>query len=342
MTNFDKEMRIPKIYQIAGLIAFIYSAILIAFSVYNEFFYVDGTWLHGFTANGFAVFSGLIWIGILFVFKRFLNKILNYSKANLLINAYLIFLAITAISLGNVVYKSITLYLSLEEADSFNALNAFATSSILGVVFLFISNFAIILISILLGNRIRKIDVVEKKLFQILGYSFIGYGILAFLITFIIENDTLHFISKAVLAILIGLIFRKICSLDYSKLYPTLGFNNINISQQTKPQIQTTVLKQKPSENTSKIFTKKEKVVKEKKNEPIETENIPNVNIEELENKDLVISYYDKLPSTELNRLENIITNKYGKTLMKEQKANLVKYYISEKKLYDHQRFLPK
>ena len=102
------------------------------------------------------------------------------------------------------------------------------------------------------------------------------------------------------------------------------------------------ILKQKPSENTSKIFTKKEKVVKEKKNEPIETENIPNVNIEELENKDLVISYYDKLPSTELNRLENIITNKYGKTLMKEQKANLVKYYISEKKLYDHQRFLPK
>ena len=66
-----KENSLPKVYQITGLIAFIYSVLLIVYAIYNQFFYVDGTWLHGFTANGFAVLSGLIWIGILFVFKRF-------------------------------------------------------------------------------------------------------------------------------------------------------------------------------------------------------------------------------------------------------------------------------
>ncbi|WP_162985015.1 hypothetical protein [Mesonia aquimarina] len=271
-----------------------------------------------------------------------MNKILNYSKANLLINAYLIFLTITVILLGNIVYKSIKLYLSLEETESFNALKAFATSSISGVIFLFISNIAIILLCILLGNRLRKIDVVEKKLFQILGYSFIVYGILTFLITFIIENDTPQFLSKAIVVILIGLIFRKVYSMDYSKLYPTLGFNDKDKSKTPKPQKQTKFVKKKTLEGISKGYPQKNKVVKDKKNENITTENIPDINIDKLENKDLVISYYENLPTIELNRLENIVTNKYGKTLMTEQKANLIKYYIAEKKLYDHERFFPK
>ena len=206
-----KEQNLPKIYQFTGLIAFIYAVLLLAYAIYSQFFYVDGTWLHGFAANGFAVLSGLIWIGILFIFKRFLNTTLNYSKANVLINAYLIFLGITTLSLATVVYKSIKVYVSLEEGDTFNSLTAFATSSILGVLFLFLSNFAIILICVLLGNQLRKVCIVQEKLFQILGFLFIAYGIISLLSTVgIIESDTFQFLIKAGLAVMIGLIFQKV------------------------------------------------------------------------------------------------------------------------------------
>ncbi len=222
-----KENNLPKIYQITGLIAFIYSVLLIVYATYNQFFYVDGNWLHGFTANGFAVLSGLIWIGILFVFKRFLNRALNYSKSNLLINAYLIFLVISTLLLATVVYKSIKVYTFLEEGDTFDSLTALATYSISGVIFLFISSFAIILISVLLGNQIRKVDIVQKQLFKILGFTFIGYGVISLLETFgLLGNDVFQFLTKAGLSVLIGLIIKKVFNMNYSDLNTLTNFEN--------------------------------------------------------------------------------------------------------------------
>lgn len=331
-----KENKLPKIYQVTGLIAFIYSILLLIYAIYNQFFYVDGTWFHGFTANGFSVLSGLIWIGILFMFKRFLNSILNYSKANVLINAHLIFLGITTLSLANVVYSSIKVYASLEEKDTFSSLTSFATSSILGATLLFISNFAIILVCILLGNQIRKISIVEKKLFQILGYTFIGYGIISFLGTFgLLGTDIFQFLIKAALSILIGLVIKKVFSMNFSDLNALTNFEN----RRKKEKLKTEIKPIKEHKIPEKIPTDK----KEKSKEAyLQNEELPKINLEELEDKELILSYFENLPKEELNRLENIIQNKYNQNLTNEQKQNLVLHYIAEKKLYDHQRFLPK
>lgn len=331
-----KENKLPKIYQVTGLIAFIYSILLIIHAIYNQFFYVDGTWFHGFTANGFSVLSGLIWIGILFVFKRFLNRILNYSKANVLINAYLIFLGITTLSLANVVYSSIKVYASMEEGETFSSLTSFATSSISGVILLFISNFAIILVCIFLGNQIRKIDIVEKNIFQILGYTFIGYGIISLLETFgLLGTDIFQFLTEASLSFLIGLVIKKVFSMNFSDLNALTNFENRRKKEKLKQEIKPI----KEHKISKKILTEKKEKSKEIYSQ---NEELPNVNLEELEDKELILSYFENLPKEELNRLENIIQNKYNQNLTNEQKLNLVLHYIAEKKLYDHQRFLPK
>lgn len=335
-----KENSLPKIYQNTELIAFIYSVLLVVYAIYNQFFYVDGTWLHGFTANGFAVLSGLIWFGILFVFKWFLNRVLNYSKSNLLINAYLIFLGISTLSTATVLYKSIKVYSSLKEGDTFNSLTGFATTSISGAIFLFISSFTIILISVLLGNQIRKIDIVQKQLFQILGFTFIGYGVVSVLGTFgLLGTDVFQFLTKAGLSILIGLIIKKVFSMDYSDLITLTDFENWTEKSAPKPKPE-----QRKEYKTPEITTTyKNTVVKEKPKETFShNEELPKINLEELEDKDLILSYFENLPEVELNRLEALIQNKYNQILTKEQKQNLVLLYISEKKLYDHQRFLPK
>lgn len=335
-----KENSIPKIYQITGLIAFIYSILLVVYAIYNQFFYVEGTWFHGFTANGFAVLSGLIWFGILFIFKWFLNRVLYYSKSNLLINAYLIFLGISTLSTATVLYKSIKVYSSLEEGDKFNSLTAFATSSISGAIFLFISSFAIILISVLLGNQIRKIDRVQKQLFQILGLTFIGYSVASVLGTFgLLGTDVFHFLTKAGLSILIGLIIKKVFSMNYSELITLTDFENRTEKSTPKPKPE-----QKKEYKTPEITTtyKNTVVVEKPKETSSEYKELPKINLEELEDRDLIFSYFENLPEGELNRLEVLIQNKYKQVLTKEQKQNLVLHYISEKKLYDHQRFLPK
>lgn len=335
-----KENNLPKIYKLIVLIAFIYPVLLVVYAIYNQFFYVDGTWFHGFTANGFAVLSGLIWFGILLVFKWFLNRVLKYSKSNLLINAYLIFLGISTLSTAIVLYKSIKVYTSLEEGDAFNSLTAFATSSISGAIFLFISSFAIILISVLLGNQIRKIDIVQKQLFQILGFTFIGYGVISVLGTFgLLGTDAFQFLTKAGLSILIGLIIKKVFSMNYSDLKTLADFEKGAKKTTAQPNSEP-----RKEHNSPEITTTyKNTVVKEKPKETYsQYEELPKINLEEFQDKDLILSYFKNLPEVELNRLEALVQNKYNQILTNEQKQNLVLLYISEKKLYDHQRFLPK
>ena len=344
MNNFEKKNRLPKIYHITGLIAFIYSALLIVFTIYKEFFYVDGTWLHGFTANGFAILSNLIWIGFVFFFKQFLSKVFNYTKANLLINIYLFLLGISAISIASVLYKSVKVYSSLENADQFNALIAFASTSISGAIFLFLSNFVAIFICILLGNQIRSIVMAESKLFIMLGYSFIAYGILYLLTSItLLDSDIFQLSAKAAVVILTGLIFNKAYSMDYAELSSSQGFDNTKTVKNIKPKTQDNVKRKTKSTTTKPVFNKKNDVYNDKsKKNNFQKEEIPSINLNEIEDKELVLSYYENLPQEELNRLEYIVVKKWNQDLNKEQKTNLVMKYIIENKLYDHQRFLPK
>lgn len=344
MNNFEKKNSLSKIYPITGIVAFVYSVLLIVFTIYKEFFYVDGTWLHGLTANAAAVLSNLIWIGILFVFMRFLNKTLNYSKANSLITIYLIFLGISTISLASVLYKSVKLYLSLENAENFNALGGFVSTSISGIILLFISNFVIILMCILLGNRIRKIDLIDNKLFQILGFTFITYGIFTLLTSVaIIESEVFQFLAKIVLAALIGLILKKVCNMNYTELYQAMGLEKTKDLENIKQKAQNSVEQKIESRKAEQVYTKEDDVLKdESKKINFEKEELPDLNLNEFKDKELVLSYYENLPSEELNRLENIVIKKHDHNLSKEQRTNLIMQYIVENKLYDHQRFLPK
>lgn len=326
------ENKIPEIYRVAQKIAFAYSILLIIYSLYQFFFYEDGTWLHGFIANGFAILSGLIWISILLIFKRLLN-IINFNRANKLLNTYVIFLAIVTLSTSTVLYKSIQVYATLGDADS--PLTSFASSSILGGIMLLVSSFAIILICILLGNRIRKVDLIDAKLFKILGFSFMGYAIISLLVSLnFIPYQAIQYLFLATLSALIGMVFKKVYTIDSATLSSLNEYKKMDISKKLK--------KDRVNKRTDSLLRterKKNKVIKTIEKEQTE---LPEVNLDYNPNKELILSYYKDLPQRELSRLENIVRSKYNQNLTNNQVADLIKHYIAENKLYDHSRFLPK
>lgn len=261
-----------------------------------------------------------------------------------MINAYLIFWAISFISLATVVIKLIKLYLSLQDTGSLNSLSAFASTSMIGAALIFISALALALICILLGNRIRKIDLVEKKLFTLLGFSFIFYGIISLVVTVTsIGNENIPTLLKAVLAILIGLILKKVYTMDSSVLYSSVGVERMSAAYDLKPKLENKDSTERKLENTKKSKSRRKKEEKiEMKETSLGSIEIPNINLNELENKEIVLSYFENLSDVELSRLELIVAKKYNPHLTIEQKTNLIINHIAENKLYDHQRYAPK
>jgi len=327
MNSFTSKTSLPKIYNSAAIIAFIYAGLMLIFSVYKDFFYVDQTWLHGLTANGFSVFSNLIWMGLLFVLKVFLNKTLQYKKANALINASLIFLAIGVYSIGVIFFKLLKIYFS---SDDVNALLSFGSSSISSAILLLLSSVVLIVIDIILGNRIRKIDIVLKDYFKILGFSFIVYGtILALQMVKVMNSDIIVFLPKIVLTAVLGYIFKEV-----SKMNPA------DLPSEPEPKI---VANYSPAKTFSENKAEKvEKInVSSRKKEIAEQEIIPSFDISELENKEIILSYFENLSNDEKNRLGVVVAKKYNQNLTAEQTKNLILHYITEKKLYDHNRFAP-
>ncbi|CAC9976810.1 hypothetical protein [Flavobacterium panici] len=333
MSNSTQETSLPKIYNTTALIAYIYAALIIVFAIYKQFFYVDKTWFHGFLANGFAVFSTVIWFGILMVFKLFLNRVLKYGKADSLIIISLVFLAIPIYSLGSVLFSSIPIYFAQEE-QGFNSLASFASTSISSAILLILSNIVMIVVTILLGNRIRKINVILKDLFMVLGFSLIILGVgSALQAVSIIDSDFIVFLPKAIVAAVLGYILKATSQMNYAELSSTLKVEineNVNL---TKAKVSS----QKESEKVEKINVSKKK-------EAITTgpEVVPYVDINELENKELVLSYFDNLSTDELYRLEVVVAKNYTQNLTDDQKKNLIIQYISERKSYDHNRYAPK
>lgn len=336
MNNPNLPASLPKIYSTTALIAFAYAGLTLVFLVYKQFFYIEGNWLHGFIANSLAVISSLIWAGILFVFKRFLNKEIHYNKADSLINTYLIFMGIIIFSLGTMVVNAIKLYLSLG-SENLDSMMAFASNSFSSAIWFILSNVGILVVSVLLGNRIRQINGVLKDLFTILGFSFVLFGICSALqMIHYIEGEAIPFLLTAFTAAALGYVFEKASKLNYSDLTSSL---KLEATSWNEPQEKTEV---KISSYSESEKTKEKSVEVKTKEIHLEPEAIPNINPDELENKELVLSYFENLPKEEVNRLEIVVSKKYTQQLTEEQKTNLVIHYIAEKKLYDHQRFAPK
>lgn len=337
MTNSTKN-RLPKIYNITALIAFIYAALTIVFSVYKQFFYVDRTWFHGFTANGFAILSNLIWMGILIVFKLFLNRILKYNKANSLINASLIFIAIAFFSVASVLLASIKIYMSLDKTGEINSLTSFASTSISGALWLIIANIGMIITTILLGNRIRKIDVVLKNLFTILGFSLIVLGIgSAMQAVSIIDSDMIVLLLKAFMVAVLGYLLKEASQIDYSAVSSLQQL-------ETRAELNASKINFQVKESSPGEPEKAQKINILKKNKEIiqEQEALPIFDINELEDKERILSYFEDLSKDELNRLEVVVAKKYNQNLTDDQIKNLVIHHIADKKLYDHNRYAPK
>ncbi len=338
MSNSTTETSLPKFYNITALIAFIYAGFTILFLVYKQFFYVDKTWFHGLTANGLALVSTLVWMGILIVFKLFLNRILKYKKADSLINVSLVFLLIGLYSVTLVVFKSVQLYLSLDGEKDINSLMSFASTSISSAVLLILSNIGLIIVTILLGIHILKIDIILKKLFQILGFSLILLGVFSALaVVSIPGSEVLTFLFKAFTASVLGYILKEASQLNYADLPVSREpekTNEMKISKANSPA--------KVSSQNGGEKTEKNTILSRKKEVPPVPEVIPNLDINELEDKEMVISYFENLSKEELNRLEIVVAKKYTQSLSEDQIKNLVIQHIAEKKSYDHNRFAPK
>lgn len=341
--NMSNKSNSTRIYHITGIAALAYSGLMLVFSLYNQFLYEDGTWMHGFIANGYAVISGLIWMSILYLFKRFLNKVLFYRKADLILNAYIIFLALTVLSLGKIVYASMDIYFSIEDPEAVNSLTAFASDSISSAILILISSFGIMITSILMGVRMLLINKLYRKDFTILGSAFILYGVLNILQTAsILENDTIPMLSKALISVALGAAMLKVLKMDLSALVP--------------PAEPKRTPKPKPSKKVNASKSPKEKKKKEEKKAPYQPpkkpkriiqetqyEEVPTqtFDVNQLGDKDLILSYFNHLSQEELSRLESIISQKYGPDLPQEIKTNLIIQHIAQNKMYDHQRYLP-
>ncbi|KAF2081851.1 hypothetical protein [Flavobacterium sharifuzzamanii] len=328
MNDFFSKANLPKIYNTAAILAFVYAGLMLVFSIYKDFIYVDQTWLHGLTVNGFSVFSNLIWIGLLIVLKVLLNKTFQYNKANSLINVSFIFLAIGVYSVGIVFFKALKVYFSSDDA---NALLSFGASSISSAILLMLSSVVLIVIDIILGNRLRKIDIVLKDYFKILGFSFIVYGVVSALqMVKVINSDIIVFLPKIVLIVVLGNIFMEV-----SKMNPA------DLPSEPEPKVAVNYAPAKTfSENKAE---KVEKInVSYRKKEIAVQQTIPSFDINELENKEEILSYFENLSNDEKNRLGVVVAKNYNQDLTAEQTKNLILYYITEKKLYDHNRFAPK
>ncbi|MDQ6469206.1 hypothetical protein RB619_01035 [Flavobacterium sp. LHD-80] len=338
MSNFPKETSLPKFYSTTALIAFIYAGFTILFLVYKQFFYVNGTWFHGLTVNGLALLNTLVWMGILIVFKLFLNRILKYKKADSLINVSLVFLLIGLYTVTLVVFKSVQLYLSLDGEQDINSLTSFASTSFSSAVLLILSNIALIIVTILLGIRILKIDIILNKLFSILGFSLILLGVFSALsVVNITGSEILTFLVKAFTAAVLGYILKEASQVNYADLPVSQEPEKRNDLNYSKANSQTVISSQKVAEKTEKI-----NVLKRSKEAVPAPEVIPNLDINELEDKEMVISYFENLSKEELSRLEAVVAKKYTQSLSEDQIKNLVIQHIVEKKSYDHNRFAPK
>ncbi|TDP01564.1 hypothetical protein [Flavobacterium sp. 245] len=338
MSNSTTETSLPKFYNITALIAFIYAGFTILFGVYKLFFYVDKTWFHGLTANSLSLVSTLVWMGILIVFKLFLNRILKYKKADSLINVSLVFLLIGLYSVVLVVFKSVQLYLSLEGEQDINSLMSFASISISSALVLVFSNIGLIIVNILLGIRILKIDIILKKFFQVLGFSLILLGVFsAFAVVSITGSEVLTFLLKAFTAAVLGYILKEASQMDYAAL---------PVSREPEKTIDLSIsqgnsnAKISSQNGTEKI--EKSTILNRKKEAAPAPEVVPNIDINDLEDKDVILSYFENLSQDELKRLEIVVAKKYTQSLNEDQIKNLVIQHIAEKKMYDHNRFAPK
>lgn len=333
MDIFNFHKRDSKIYRIASLTAYIYSIILLLFYIYKETLYVDKTWFHGFFKMFFSIFSSIILVGILFIFSKFIDKIINYRKANALIYTYIFFLLLSTLSIILVLTSSLKVYYSQQTNENSSALGNFLDTSVSSGILLISSSIGLFLTGILLGNQIRKINFSKKLFFQILGVLFIVYKLFSLVESVnIISSEIVSGLINVAIISLIGYILSLKFQINENDLK---SLNSELTSKQTKDN----------SLHTLKNENSKPDVINyENKNKSIETNHIEleNIDLNQLQHKDDAINYFKNISANEQTRLKLIVKKNYDKNFSDDEIYKLVILHISEKKLFDHNRFAPK
>lgn len=331
MDIFNFHKRDSKIYRIASLTAYIYSIILLFFYIYKETLYVDKTWFHGFFKMFFSIFSSIILVGILFIFSKFIDKIINYRKANALIYTYIFFLLLSTLSIILVLTSSLKVYYSQQTNENSSALGNFLDTSVSSGILLISSSIGLFLTGILLGNQIRKINFSKKLFFQILGVLFIVYKLFSLVESVnIISSEIVSGLINVAIISLIGYILSLKFQINENDLK---SLNSELTSKQTKDN----------SLHTLKNENSKPDVINYK-NKSIETNHIEleNIDLNQLQHKDDAINYFKNISANEQTRLKLIVKKNYDKNFSDDEIYKLVILHISEKKLFDHNRFAPK
>lgn len=331
MRSINFNVNNSKIYRITSLTAYIYSTILLLFYIYKETLYVDQTWFHGFFTMFFSIFSSIIFVCILFIFLKFLDKIIDYKKANSLIYSYIIFTLLSTLSITLVLISGLNVY--FQQADM-NSLSNYAVSSSSGTVFLIISRIGLFFTAILLGNKIRKINFTKNLIFKILGILFIVYKFFALLESInIIKTEIISGLINVAIVAIIGYIL----SIKFESNKKEEKFFNQSINELTS-QNKVSLLDELGNDYSTLQSNNNslEEQVSIKTNESEKEESNP------LEYKNEAANYYNNLTDEEKSRLKYIITKNNNSTLSENEIYNLVILYIIEKKLFDYNRFAPK
>lgn len=333
MNSIDISKPESKIYRITSLTAYIYSAILLLFYIYKETLYVDQTWFHGFFTMFFSIFSSICGIIVLLVFSKFLDKIVNFQKANILIYSYIIFEALSTLSIILVLISSLKVY--SQQTDVNNLMNFADTSSSSGV-FLILSRIGLFFVSILLGNKIRKINNTKSLLFKTLGILFIVYKIFALLEAFnIIKIEIISGIINVGIVAIIGYILSIKFEIQEKE---NIAFQPLIIEPTNRNK---EILLDELENDYSTLQSNNENL---EQNKFIQTKNIEEEkeNINPLEFKSEAVSYYNNLIEDEKSRLKYTITKNNESITSESEIYKLVILYIIEKKLFDNNRFAPK
>lgn len=333
MSSIDFNKAENKIYRITSLTAYIYSVILLFFYIYKETLYVDKTWFHGFFTMFFSIFSSIIFVSILFVFSKFVDKIIDYKKANVLIYSYIAFTILSTLSIILVLISSLKVY---SQQTDINSLSNFAETSSSSAVLLILSRIGLFFVAILLGNRIRKINFTKKIFFKTLGILFIVYKLIASLESInIIKTEIISgFINVAIVAI-IGYIL----SLKFE--------NKENENKSFEPSINKSTSRNKEIllnelENDYSTLQSHNDSFKENDSIEIKTVEVEKEDLNLLEYKNEAVNYYNNLTNEEKTRLNYIITKKNDSISSENEIYKLVILHIIEKKLFDNNRFAPK
>lgn len=346
MSETNIKSNITGIYRITGLISFIDAGLLVIFAVYLQLFHSQSL-TQGMVGLGISVLSELIWLGILFVFMRFLRRLLHFDRANSLFIILIVCLGIIIISTSVLFIEQAAAYSQFHGGDFNQAIN-YSTRSLWSVILMFVCNLIIEITCLIIGIQLLKINIVFKELFTVLGISFMLYGTIDLLHSVtLIDPDSIPIVIKAAMIAILGYTMKKVCTLEATELpspppQKTIRARTTSSHKTTVAKSTTKSLASQPKQQQAALANKPvTKQRRSKKEATPEVEEIPQIDPDKLENKDDVLNYYKNLRPQEISRLQFIVSKKYQRDLTEAQLKNLVLQHIAKEKLYDHGEFRP-